>query len=64
MLRQSQCGFCKHFLDGVKVLETENTKIVTCKAFTNGIPYGVEDHLEPFPGDNGIMFEPKDEETK
>jgi len=34
----------------------------TCLAFPDGIPdeilYGETEHAEPYPGDNGIQFEP------
>ncbi len=38
-----------------------------CKAFPQGIPdlilSGEDQHTEPFPGDGGIQFEPKEEEN-
>lgn len=47
------CGLCKHL-----ILDKERS----CKAFPNGIPNlilnGKNDHKKPFPGDNGILFEP------
>ena len=48
------CDLCKH------VREND-----TCKAFPDGIPEdiltGEHDHTEPYPGDNGIQFEPIEE---
>lgn len=36
--------------------------MATCAAFPSGIPWeilmGQDDHRKPFPGDNGIRFEP------
>lgn len=46
-----QCAVCKHRLPGS-----------FCKAFPGGIPRallsGDHDHRQPYPGDNGITFEP------
>ena len=51
------CRLCKHLHD-------DN---ITCDAFPDAIPNGIDssliDHRKPFPGDNGIMFEPKDEQV-
>ena len=45
-----QCGRCKHFRRGL------------CPAFQGAIPdeitSGEHDHRQPYPGDNGIRFEP------
>ena len=47
-----QCLDCKHY-----------TYFGNCSTFPNGIPediyYGDHDHRKPYPGDNGIRFEPK-----
>ena len=47
------CRKCKHL----------NKDNVSCAAFPDVIPQdilaAVFDHRKPFPGDNGIMFEPK-----
>ena len=54
-----QCFRCKHMHDGASY---------TCDAFPEvaGIPEAIltneHDHEEPFPGDHGIRFEPKDGE--
>jgi len=48
-----QCDRCRHYIKGPK-----------CKAFDE-IPFdildGSHDHRKPYPGDNGILFEPKKE---
>lgn len=48
------CNKCKH----------QNRGTVTCKAFPDRIPReilsGRVDHSEPFPGDHGIQFEPRE----
>ena len=47
------CRKCKHL----------NKDNISCDAFPDVIPQdiieGVFDHRKPFPGDNGILFEPK-----
>ena len=52
----SQCIFCKHYRDDE-----------TCTAFPAGIPrkvmYSERDHRKPYPGDNGVRFEPVDREA-
>ena len=52
----SQCVYCKRL-----------RKDWTCKAFPDGIPDEVAasevDHREPYPGDNGVHFEPTDRES-
>ena len=56
---------CKH-LQGVKWMgATESTEEWVCAAFPKGIPAailrGEVDHTQPYPGDNGIRFEPIDD---
>lgn len=56
MIDQPGCNTCKHF----------QKKALRCAAFPDGIPWiilsGTIDHLSPLPGDNGIQYEPIDEE--
>jgi hypothetical protein len=56
MISTLQCLDCKHF-DNAAPRET-----FRCEAFPDGIPdpilYSEHDHQKPFPGDNGILFEP------
>jgi hypothetical protein len=53
----SVCTFCVHSEMGERV----------CSAFPNGIPdviwTGEHDHTTPYPGDNGIRFEPIEKDT-
>jgi len=55
MSQTNNCLFCKHY----------NIIQHTCTAFPFGIPEiilkGLNNHKEPFPGDNGIQFEPIEE---
>ncbi|SVD50610.1 uncharacterized protein METZ01_LOCUS403464 [marine metagenome] len=48
------CDLCKHI----------HKDEISCDAFPDVIPSdinnGIIDHRKPFPGDNGIMFEPKE----
>jgi hypothetical protein len=50
------CLGCKHF---------DRQTGWTCAAFPDGIPEAVlqfrNDHTAPFPGDNGIRFEPSED---
>jgi len=54
------CTLCKHFRDVV-------FPHATCDAYPDGIPPAIlsweHDHRIPFPGDSGILFEPRDEEA-
>jgi len=55
----SSCLLCKHFYNDIKEKNA-------CKAFKKGIPdiifLGENDHKKPYPGDNGIRFEPIEKE--
>ena len=48
------CNKCMYYIKGT----------ITCKAFPKGIPEVILDgrnqHINPFPGDDGILFEPID----
>lgn len=53
------CLTCVHF-------HQDNEMALTCDAFPDGIPQPIvrseHDHREPYPGDNGIQYEPKEDE--
>lgn len=54
MAQSTQCLECGHYLFGL-----------TCEAFPDGIPFaivsGAHDHREPFEGDGGIRWKPREE---
>lgn len=54
MIASPTCFYCIHHSD----IMSERK----CEAFPDGIPLeiwnGQNDHSEPFPGDNGIQFQP------
>ena len=56
------CDNCKHYWGIIFNLESGFCTEI-CSAFPNGIPDEIyrhyADHSKPFPGDNGIQFEPK-----
>lgn len=49
------CYKCKHF-------DIASVEVIRCAAFSDGIPFAIisseHDHHSPYPGDNGIRFEP------
>jgi hypothetical protein len=55
-----QCFDCRHLYPG------ERGKPMRCKAFPERIPSQIglneHDHHKPYPGDNGIRFEPIESE--
>ena len=57
MINTPICFNCKHFKKSFK-----------CGAFKDGIPNiiltNIHDHTEPYPGDNGIQFEPIEDKKK
>ena len=59
LINITMCVFCKHYVN--------NNGKRSCSAFPDGIPksimMGDVAHIKPLPGDNGIQFEPKDEEA-
>ena len=52
----ARCFMCKHY-----------TEEMNCSAFPDGIPEeiatGGDKHTTPYPGDNGIQFEPIEKDT-
>ena len=57
------CLDCKHFIGKIKSIS-----IPVCEAFGNGIPAELLNnsikHTKPYPGDNGIQFEPIEDKKK
>ncbi|OBZ11881.1 hypothetical protein A8L34_16295 [Bacillus sp. FJAT-27264] len=53
------CVFCKHF-------NRDDRANMSCMAFPNGIPSTIQDlkfiHTTPYPTDNGIQYEPVNEQ--
>jgi hypothetical protein len=56
--RMVSCPFCIH-------LKHTARDLAVCDAFPQGIPdeikFGYNHHTEPWPGDNGIQFEAREE---
>ena len=63
---KSQCSMCVNYIGVHQDGFDETSERHICTAFgsehLNGIPkkimMGIHDHREPYPGDNGIRFEP------
>jgi hypothetical protein len=57
------CTFCRH--QTPKGENPEGVYGATCSAFPRGIPRAIffegADHRKPYPGDQGIRFEPENE---
>ena len=53
------CTYCKHY-------NIDDPVNYSCKAYPDGIPkeiiHSEHDHTKPFKGDNGIQFEPIEDE--
>jgi hypothetical protein len=64
MINTLQCLDCKHFYEPART----GPPAFACKAFPAGIPrdimFAKHDHRDPYPGDNGIRFEPDVEPEK
>lgn len=56
MIQTAQCLGCAHYRRGSKV------RGGSCEAYPQGIPHEIYSnkvrHDAPYPGDNGIMFDP------
>jgi hypothetical protein len=59
MLQEPKCSIrkCEYFIGARYLEEGEETEVVYCKAFPNGIPsdiaYGNDKHLKVYPGQIG-----------
>ena len=58
MIGFCKCYYCKYYIISDNIPPK-------CKAFPNGIPWEIfreeVDHTQPYEGDNGIQYEPKDD---
>jgi hypothetical protein len=56
---------CVHYIGVFQKEGDEKTERHICRAFPNGIPteiaFGENLHAAPYPGDNGIQYEPVEE---
>jgi hypothetical protein len=62
------CKGCTHY-HGITIVPNAEWNTSSCDAFPaeNGIPVEIDkseaDHRKPYPGDNGIYYQPKDAEA-
>ena len=58
MIGFCKCYYCKNYI-------TADAIPPKCKAFPVGIPWELVreevDHTKPYPGDNGIQYEPRED---
>jgi len=66
MVTLSQCSGCKHALNAAR--RPTGEIYPRCAAFLDGIPdeilWNEVRHIEPYPGDHGIRYEPIEEEDE
>jgi hypothetical protein len=64
MFRDNVCATCRHY----RGMQKGSGKMPTCTAFPDGVPLdilrGIEDHMNPLEGDNGIQYEASDHAIK